>query len=173
MSSLAKKVLEKLQETVVAIDNEPRVDPIEAAHKFTQHSTEAARHSAEKGPNYKKELAYHNERMRYYKQFLGDSKLQNNVESLEEGKMAQLHADISNELDRHIADYKRVGGADALGRKSSQTATKIAALHGLKPEHATKFVNDYVSSKLKEETIAMRPTIELAVEEISKVKKDK
>lgn len=72
------------------------------------------------------------------------------VEQIEEGKMGELHADLSDHLDKHIDNYKKVGGADHLGHKTTQVATKIAKMHGIQQHHAQKFVNDYVENRLKE-----------------------
>jgi hypothetical protein len=74
------------------------------------------------------------------------------VEQIEEGKMGELHADLSDHLDKHIDNYKKVGGADHLGHKTTQVATKIAKLHNIQQHHAQKFVNDYVENRLKEST---------------------
>ena len=71
---------------------------------------------------------------------------------LQEGKIGQIHADIGQHLDKHIADYKAHGGAEHLGAKTVKAAGHIAKLHGIEQKHAQKFVNDYVESKLKEET---------------------
>ena len=70
---------------------------------------------------------------------------------LQEGKIGQIHADIGEHLDKHIADYKAHGGAEHLGSKTVKAAGHIAKLHGIEQKHAQKFVNDYVESKLKEE----------------------
>ncbi len=72
-------------------------------------------------------------------------------ETLDEGKMGELHADLSDHLDKHIANYKKVGGAEHFGNKTTQVASKIAKMHGIQQHHAQKFVNDYVENKLKEE----------------------
>lgn len=72
---------------------------------------------------------------------------------LAEGKMGELHADLSDHLDKHIANYKKVGGAEHFGHKTTQVASKIAKLHGIEQKHAQKFVNDYVETKLKEEVV--------------------
>jgi len=69
---------------------------------------------------------------------------------LEEGKMGQISADIGDHLDKHIAEYKKNGGAEALASHVTKAHAAIAKMHGLKPEHAKKFVNDYVDSHLKE-----------------------
>jgi hypothetical protein len=73
------------------------------------------------------------------------------VEQIEEGKMGELHADLSDHLDKHIANYKKDGGAEHFGNKTTQVASKIAKMHGIQQHHAQKFVNDYVENKLKEE----------------------
>ena len=80
-----------------------------------------------------------------------NGKLVESVE-LDESKMSDLHLSIGQHLDKHIANYKRVGGADHLMGQADKAAKKISASHNLKPEHATKFVNDYLGSKLDEET---------------------
>jgi hypothetical protein len=72
-------------------------------------------------------------------------------DTLDEGKMGELHADLSDHLDKHISNYKKVGGAEHFGNKTTQVASKIAKMHGIQQHHAQKFVNDYVENKLKEE----------------------
>jgi hypothetical protein len=67
-----------------------------------------------------------------------------------EGKMAELHASLSQHLDKHVAEYKRAGGAESLGHKSTVAAQKISKEHGIAAHHAQKFVNDYIEHKLKE-----------------------
>lgn len=67
-----------------------------------------------------------------------------------EGKMAELHASLSRHLDKHVAEYKRAGGAESLGHKSTVAAQKISKEHGIASHHAQKFVNDYIENKLKE-----------------------
>lgn len=73
---------------------------------------------------------------------------------LEEGKMAELHADIGDHMDKHIANYKKVGGAEALMAHAAKATPKIAKMHGIEHKHAEKFVSDYIESKLNEETLA-------------------
>lgn len=73
---------------------------------------------------------------------------------LEEGKMSELHADISDHMDKHIGEYKRAGGAEALMAHAARATHKIAKLHGIEHKHAEKFVNDYIDSKLNEETLS-------------------
>jgi hypothetical protein len=85
----------------------------------------------------------------------GDRKVPNCVPvkediSIDEGKMAELHASLSQHLDKHVAEYKRVGGAESLGHKSTVAAGKISKEHGIAAHHAQKFVNDYIENKLKE-----------------------
>ena len=70
---------------------------------------------------------------------------------LVEGKMGQIHADIEDHLGNHLANYKKVGGAEHFGNQTVKTAEHIAKLHKIEPKHAQKFVNDYVDAKLKEE----------------------
>jgi hypothetical protein len=70
--------------------------------------------------------------------------------SIDEGKMAELHASLSQHLDKHVAEYRRAGGAESLGHKSTVAAGKISKEHGIAPHHAQKFVNDYIENKLKE-----------------------
>ena len=90
-------------------------------------------------------------------------KLKEETMELNEGKMGQIHADIGEKLDKHIADYKTHGGAEHLGAKTVKTAGHIAKLHGIEQKHAQKFVNDYVESKLKEE-VELEEGMELAIE---------
>lgn len=73
------------------------------------------------------------------------------LESVMESKMAELHADIGSAIDKHVASYKAVGGAEHLMSRIDKAATKIAKTHKLKPEHAKKFVSDYVQGKLSEQ----------------------
>ena len=82
-------------------------------------------------------------------------------EALDEGKMAQLHADIEDHLSKHIANYKKMGGAEHLGNKTVEVAKKIAKLHNISHEAAQKHVNDYVDHNLKEETEAEKAAKEL------------
>jgi hypothetical protein len=72
------------------------------------------------------------------------------VKKLDEGKMAQLHADIEDHLGKHVANYKKMGGAEHLGNKTVEVAKKIAKLHNISHEAAQKHVNDYVDQNLKE-----------------------
>lgn len=71
---------------------------------------------------------------------------------LQEGKMGQIHADIEDHLGKHLADYKAHGGAEHFGAKTVKTAQHISKLHGIEQKHAQGLVNQYVDSKLKEET---------------------
>ena len=71
-------------------------------------------------------------------------------ETLDEGKMGQLSADIGSHIDKHVDDYKTHGGAEHLMSKIDHTAKKIASQHGLEHKHAHKFVSDYVEKKLHE-----------------------
>lgn len=70
---------------------------------------------------------------------------------IDEGKMGDLAGEIGRHLDKHIDDYKANGGAEHLGHKTIDTAKKIVKSHGLHPDHAQKFVNDYVEKRLHEE----------------------
>lgn len=72
------------------------------------------------------------------------------VKKLDEGKMAQLHADIEDHLGKHVANYKKMGGAEHLGNKTVEVAKKIAKLHNISHQAAQKHVNDYVDHNLKE-----------------------
>jgi hypothetical protein len=77
-----------------------------------------------------------------------------NVEEteLQEGKMAQLHADIEDAVGQHVKDYNSGKlGHDSFGEKVVAAHQKIAKLHGIEPKHAKKFVNDYVVQNMKEE----------------------
>ncbi len=79
--------------------------------------------------------------------------LKQNKISMVESKMSELHASIGDHLDKHIAAYK-AGKMDAerLGDISVATHAKIAKEHNMSQLDAKKFVNDYVDSKLSEET---------------------
>lgn len=70
---------------------------------------------------------------------------------IDEGKMGDLAGEIGRHLDKHIDDYKAHGGAEHLGYKTIDTAKKLVKSHGLHPNHAQKFVNDYVEKRLHEE----------------------
>jgi hypothetical protein len=54
-------------------------------------------------------------------------------------------------MDKHISNYKRVGGAESLMAHAARATPKIAKLHGIEHKHAEKFVSDYIDSKLHEE----------------------
>ena len=82
-------------------------------------------------------------------------------EALDEGKMGQLHADIEDHLGKHVANYKKMGGAEHLAHKTDQTVKHIAKLHNISHEAARKHVNDYVDNNLKEETDAEKAAKEL------------
>ena len=82
-------------------------------------------------------------------------------EALDEGKMGQLHADIEDHLGKHVANYKKMGGAEHLAHKTDQTIKHIAKLHNISHEAARKHVNDYVDNNLKEETDAEKAAKEL------------
>jgi hypothetical protein len=70
---------------------------------------------------------------------------------LDEGKMSELHADLGDHLDKHIATYKKQGGAEALMGHADNAAKMIAKSHGIDHVHAKKFASDYIDSALKEE----------------------
>jgi len=70
---------------------------------------------------------------------------------LDEGKMSEIASDIGDHMDKHIANYKRVGGAESLMSHAARATPKIAKLHGIEHKHAEKFVSDYIDSKLHEE----------------------
>ena len=71
---------------------------------------------------------------------------------LQEGKMGQIHADIEDHLGKHLADYKAHGGAEHFANKVLKTHDHIAKLHGLEKKHAVSLVNNYVDSRINEET---------------------
>ena len=102
------------------------------------------------------------ERMKQYEKD-GIIKKQTNEETIFEGKMGQIHADIEDHLGKHLTDYKRVGGADHFGNQTVKTAKHIAKLHKIEPKHAQKFVNDYVEANLKEENINESEEHELGI----------
>jgi hypothetical protein len=72
------------------------------------------------------------------------------VVPINESKMSAVHADLGDLLDKHIDKYKSMGGAENLAHHTGKASEKLAKRHGISPEHATKFVNDYVDDKLKE-----------------------
>lgn len=67
-----------------------------------------------------------------------------------ESHMGEIHSDLGDLLDKHIEKYKSMGGAENLAHHTSKASSKLAKLHGISPEHATKFANDYVDNKLSE-----------------------
>jgi hypothetical protein len=87
------------------------------------------------------------------KAFEMDSDLHEQIQDLllDEGKMAELHADIEQHLGKHVASYKKIGGSEHLGNKTVQVAKKLAKQHNISHEAAQKHVNDYVDNALKEE----------------------
>ena len=74
-------------------------------------------------------------------------------DTLEEGKMGELSADIGDHMDKHIANYRKVGGAESLMAHAAKATHKIATMHGIEHKHAEKFVSDYIDSKLHEGTM--------------------
>lgn len=71
--------------------------------------------------------------------------------SIKESSMSDLDADIGGLMDKHIAHYKKIGGAEHLMAKAHHAAKKIAAQYGIEHKHAHKFVSDYVGEHLKEQ----------------------
>jgi predicted transcriptional regulator len=62
-------------------------------------------------------------------------------DSISEGKMGQLHADIGDHLDKHIKDYNAGNlGHDSFGEKVVSVHKKIADLHGISQDAAKKHV---------------------------------
>lgn len=89
---------------------------------------------------------------KWYKSKGGGWKTVSEELELQEGKMAQLHADIEDAVGQHVKDYNAGKlGHDSFGEKVVAAHQKISKLHGIKPEHAKKFVNDYVDQNMKEE----------------------
>lgn len=81
---------------------------------------------------------------------------------LQESKMAQLHTDIENVIGKHVKAYNAGHlGDDQFGEKVIAAHKKISKLHGIAPEHAKKFVNDYVDQNMKEEVDPMEDENEL------------
>jgi hypothetical protein len=72
---------------------------------------------------------------------------------LNESRMSEIHGTISDHLDKHISNYKRIGGAESFANKVGSTVKKVTKEHGIPHEHATKLVNDYVEGELKEQTL--------------------
>ena len=72
------------------------------------------------------------------------------TEHLDEGKMGDLYSTISGHLDRHINEYKKRGGAEALANHVDHCVNHVAKVHQLPLVHARKFVNDYCDHNLGE-----------------------
>jgi hypothetical protein len=72
---------------------------------------------------------------------------------LEEGAMSELHGDIADMMDKHIAKYNKMGGSEALMAKVDPAAKKLAAMHGIEHAAARKHVNAYIDTQIKEEAV--------------------
>lgn len=70
---------------------------------------------------------------------------------LEEGRMGELHASISDHMDKHIDHYKKTGGAEHLMHKADQAAAKVSAEHGISHDAAFKHISDHIENRLNEE----------------------
>lgn len=79
------------------------------------------------------------------------SKLKEELSQLDEGKMGEIHDDIHTHLGKHVDTYKKVGGADWLGHKTTETAKHISKLHNISQDNAQHLVNQYVDSRINEE----------------------
>ena len=73
---------------------------------------------------------------------------------LDEGRMAELHASISDHMDKHIDHYKKTGGAEHLMHKADQAAHKISVEHGISHDDAYKHISDHIENRLTEEVAA-------------------
>lgn len=82
---------------------------------------------------------------------LGRAVMEDNNAILE-SRMSELHATCGQHMDKHIGEYKKNGGAEALMSKARTAAARVATAHKIKQHHAQKFVNDYIDSKLREDT---------------------
>lgn len=73
------------------------------------------------------------------------------VKQVNESRMSEVHASITNHLDKHIASFKKGKlGMDQFGVKVLDAHKKVAKEHGIDTKHAAKLVNDYVDSALNE-----------------------
>ena len=69
-----------------------------------------------------------------------------------ESRMAELHADIGDELDHHIKNFNAGKiGHDEFGDKVIHAHAKIAKMHDLDVHTASTHVNSYVDNHIKEE----------------------
>jgi hypothetical protein len=75
-------------------------------------------------------------------------------EVVAEGRMAELHASISDHMDKHIDHYKKTGGAEHLMHKADQAAHKVSAEHGISHDSAYKHISDHIETRLTEEVAA-------------------
>lgn len=82
------------------------------------------------------------------KQFANDMK-----KHVSEGRMGELHASISDHMDKHIDHYKKTGGAEHLMHKADQAAAKVSAEHGISHDDAFKHISDHIENKLNEEAL--------------------
>lgn len=78
-------------------------------------------------------------------------KAKTNEEAMAESKMSELHASISDHMDKHIDHYKKIGGAEHLMHKADEAAKKISIEHGISHNAAYKHISDHIESKLQEE----------------------
>lgn len=70
--------------------------------------------------------------------------------TLPESKMSDLHIILQDHLDHHIKAYKEGRtGPDTFGTRVVKAHAKIAQEAGIAHEHAAKFANEYVDSKLQ------------------------
>lgn len=79
--------------------------------------------------------------------------LKKNKQAMNESKMAELHADIGELMDKHIKTYKTNGGAEHLASKIDHAAKKISAMHGIEHKHARGLVSSYIDSELNEASL--------------------
>ncbi len=71
-------------------------------------------------------------------------------DTLPESKMSDLHIILQDHLDHHIKAYKEgKTGPDTFGNRVVNAHAKIARDAGIAHEHAAKFANEYVDSKLQ------------------------
>lgn len=80
---------------------------------------------------------------------------------LDEGKMSEIHQDLQDHLDKHIATFKKMGGAEALMSHVANAAKRLAKDHGIEHVHAKKFASDYIDSALKEEVEGLAEGVEV------------
>lgn len=84
---------------------------------------------------------------------IGGNSIKENVD-LTEAKMSEIHAFLGNNLDKHIGEFKRIGGTEVLANKAVTAATKLRKEHNIPIEHASKMVASYIDSELNSKEVS-------------------